>query len=289
MKEEKEKEILKKIENNKNEADSKKKELTELKKQLDGNPAFHTLEYVEQKMESSLEKFKENVEQLIKKEFKCIMDKSYADATRTSGASESTKITEAIREAWREEEAEENDKHKRSQNIIVHGLSEQETNHDFVWAEDLIKGTFSRATLKRVARLGKLSHEKKRPLLVCFANEREKSTLLGNLSILKGLEKYKGVSITEDLTPDERKHLKKLSDQAKERNKNDSSENEHWRVRGCSKNGFFLIKIKSKVQTESAKETKKHVMFAKNLPHHKMQNNNESKHTTSRYSRKNKN
>ena len=95
-----------------------------MKKKLDKNPALHTLEYVEQKMEASMEKFKENVETLIKTELKSVLGKSYAEATRISGASEPTTITEAIREAWREEEAEENDKIKRSPNIIVHGLKE---------------------------------------------------------------------------------------------------------------------------------------------------------------------
>ena len=124
VKEEKEKEILKKCEVSKKEADSRKKELTDLKKKLDKNPALHTLEYVEQKMEASMEKFKENVETLIKTELKSVLGKSYAEATRISGAPEPTTITEAIREAWREEEAEENDKIKRSPNIIVHGLKE---------------------------------------------------------------------------------------------------------------------------------------------------------------------
>ena len=78
------------------------------------------------------------------------------------------------------------------------------------------------------------------------------------------IRKYKAVSITEDLTPEERKNLKELSNQAKERNKNDSSDNEKWRVRGNSKNGFFLIKIKSKIQTKNT-TSKKNVMFTEDL------------------------
>lgn len=263
VKAEKEKEILKKCEASKTEADSKKKELAELKKKMDKNPALHTLEYVEQKMDANMEKFKEDVETLIKTELKSILNKSYADATKISGTSESKQTTmkEAIREAWREEDAEENDKFKRSPNIIVHGLTEQETNDDLKWAKDLVRDTHSRVEIKRVTRLGSPSQEKKRPLLVCLSNEREKSTLFGNLCLLKGIEKYRAVSITEDLTPDERNQLKKLSNQAKERNANNNSENEKWRVRGNSKNGFFLIKIKTKPQIENA--TKK-VVF-KNL------------------------
>ena len=93
--------------------------------------------------------------------------------------------------------------------------------------------------------------------MVSFSSEREKFTLIGNLCLLKGIQKYSAVSITEDLTPEERKNLKRLSDQAKVRNENDSSENEKWRVRGNSKNGFFLIKIKLKPKTKAASRKKR--------------------------------
>ena len=182
IKKEKEKEILKECNNNKSVANARKKELVELKKQMDKNPALHTLEYVEQKIEANMQKIKQNIEVLIKTELKIISEKSYADATKIPGGPEpkQTTIREAIREAWREEEAEENDKMKRSRNIIVHGLMEQESNRDLAWVEDLITDTHSRVNIKRVTRLGNPSQVKKRPLLVCFSSEKEKSSLLGN-------------------------------------------------------------------------------------------------------------
>ena len=107
------------------------------------------------------------------------------------------------------------------------------------------------------------NHHRRRnaPYWFVFPVKKKKTTLLGNLPSLRGIQKYKAVSITKDLTPDERKNLKKLSDQAKEKNKTESSEAGKWRVRGNSKNGFFLIKIQSKIiRTE-----KKQVVFANNL------------------------
>ena len=267
VKDETEKELLKKYEDEKKVANTRKKELAELKRKMDRNPALHTLEYIEEKMESKMEKMKENIEETIKSELKTFAEKSYAEVTTTRETSEpkqTTTMREAIKEAWREQEAEENDKMRRSLNVIVHGVPEQEQKDDKLWVEGLINDTHSRVAIKNVARLGKPSQEKKRPLLVCFSSEKEKTTLLGNLSSLKGMEKYMTVSITEDLTPDERKTLKKLSDQAKERNMTDSSETEKWRVRGNSKNGFFLIKIQSKTQSNNTTDKKK-VVLAKVL------------------------
>ena len=236
-------------------ANARNKELVELKRKMDNNPALHTLEYVEHQIEAKMETFKESLEKTIKAELNIISTKSYAAAAaansnKTSDPKQTT-IKEAIKEALREEEAEENDKMKRSRNVIIHGLANQESKEDNAWVEELIKDTHSRIKIKSIVRLGKPLQDKKRPLLVCLSSEKEKSTLLGNLSSLKGIQKYTAVSITEDLTPGERRNLKELSNQAKERNKNDSTATEKWRVRGNSKNGFFLIKIKNKIPTQT--------------------------------------
>ena len=218
-------------------------------------------------MELKMEKMKENIEKTIKSELKTFTEKSYADVTKarkTSDPKQTTTMREAIKEAWREQEAEDNEKMRRSRNLIIHGVAEQEQKDDKLWVEGLINDTHSRVVIKNVACLGKPSQEKKRPILVCF---KEKSTILGNLSsgnVYDKVEKYMTVSITEDLTPDERKTLKKLSDQAKEKNMTDSSETEKWRVRDNSKNGFFLIKIQSKTQSNNTTD-KKRVAFAKVL------------------------
>ena len=42
-------------------------------------------------------------------------------------------------------------------------------------------------------------------------NEKEKNVLMGNLSALKGIVDYKGISITEDLTLEQRKEFRTLS------------------------------------------------------------------------------
>ena len=212
VKAEKEAELLKKLEADKITADAREQELSNLKKKLDSNPALHTLEYVEQKMETNMEKFKQSMQELIKTEMRAMSEKSYADAAKSS---EVPTIREAIGEAWLVEEAEENEKVRRSSNVVIHGLVEKEKRDDNAWAEGLVKDTYTRATIKRVSRLGKPSQEKKRPISICLSSEKEKFSLLGNLFTLKGIQKYKTLSITEDLTPDERQTIKELSSKAK--------------------------------------------------------------------------
>jgi len=260
VKAEKEAELLKKLEADKIAADGREQELANLKKKLDSNPALHTLEYVEQKIETNMEKFKQSMQELIKTEMRAMSEKSYADATKTS---EVPTIREAIREAWRVEEAEENEKVRRSRNVVIHGLVEKEKEDDNAWAEGLVKDTYTRATIKRVSRLGKPSQQNKRPLLICLSSETEKCSLLGNLFSLKGIQKYKTISITEDLTPDERQNIKVLSFKAKTWNDKDKSDTYKWRVRGDSKNGFDVIKVKTRAQTK--KTGTKKVAFAENL------------------------
>lgn len=217
-----------------------------LKSKLDNNPGLHTLEYVEQKFEEKLENLKDMIETTIKKECKSISERSYANIAKTSTSNEADPkyIKEAIKDAWREEEAEENDKLKRAQNVIVHGVTEKGADEDKTWVSDLIKDIHVKVNTKRVIRLGKAADDKKRPLLISLKDENERSKFLGNLTGIKSIEKYKGISVTEDLTPEERKHLKDLSLEAKQRNLLQKSSTEVWRVRGSSKNGFYLKKIK---------------------------------------------
>ena len=58
---------------------------------------------------------------------------------------------------------------------------------------------------------------------------------------MKGNYTYKGVSICEDLTPEQRKEFKELTIEA--RSKNATETDGIWRVRGSSKNGFRLKKV----------------------------------------------
>ena len=51
--------------------------------------------------------------------------------------------------------------------------------------------------------------------MVIFHSEQEKEKIMRNLGNLKGNEKYKGVSITEDYTLKDRETIKEWRDKAK--------------------------------------------------------------------------
>ena len=109
---------------------------------------------------------------------------------------------------------------------------------DFV--STLIKDLRANVTINKVKRVGSSRDGKNRPILVFLQNENDKFHLMRSLHFLKGLEKYRYIKITEDLTPDERRRYKELLETAKERNKTSTYV---WRVRGSSRSGFVLKKI----------------------------------------------
>ena len=61
-------------------------ELSELKKKLQSDPAYHTLEYVEKKLEKKLDEFQEKMLTTIKQECNTAV-KSYASVTKSSSES----------------------------------------------------------------------------------------------------------------------------------------------------------------------------------------------------------
>jgi len=105
----------------------------------------------------------------------------------------------------------------------------------------------------QVERIGNIDPNgtRKRPIKIVLSNEEERHKMLSNLTNLKGNMSYKGISITEDYTLNERKLIKEFSEQAKLKNIKEETDNSNfiWRVRGTPKNGLILKKfIKTKPQ-----------------------------------------
>ena len=102
---------------------------------------------------------------------------------------------------------------------------------------------FTRVEIKNVSRIGVAKNDNKRPIMVTLKSENDKLKILNNLRALHGLDKYKGVTISEDLTQEQRKDIKDLSQEARKRNNEEKSICYVWRVRGSSKNGFYLKRV----------------------------------------------
>ncbi|XP_066914555.1 triadin-like [Clytia hemisphaerica] len=103
---------IKKLKTNKHHliVETHKEELSQLKKNLSDDPAFHTVEYVENKLEKKLEDFRTEILSTIKEEQK----KSYAAAASAgTSAPSNDNIKTAVKQVHEEEAAEEKDKSRR--------------------------------------------------------------------------------------------------------------------------------------------------------------------------------
>lgn len=232
--------------------------LRDLKRKLQNNPAYHTLEYVEDTIENKLEHIKDTILETIRKEKEetenTIKDniKTYASAITSKGEDNNTSpsnninLHEVVRSVRKAELAEERNRSHRSKNVIIHGVPEtikDNENNDSNFVSTLIGDLYIKVTIKQVSRIGLTVEDKNRPIKIVLGCEEEKVKLMGNLSALRGIEKYKGISITEDLTQEERNTFKELARKANERNQQNPDDQHIWRVRGSSKNGFRLKKI----------------------------------------------
>ena len=110
-------------------------------------------------------------------------------------------------------------KERKSRNVIIHGVPEQSTNEDRNFVDSLVKEIRISVNIKRFARIGVADNNKTRPLLVGLNDAEEKRKIFGNLSVFRGNQTYKSISVTEDLTPQERKQFKELSQEAKQNKK----------------------------------------------------------------------
>ena len=157
-------------------------------------------------------------------------------------APEIATLQQALKTAREEEATEEINRKRRLCNLIIHGVTENSTDVN-KWAADFINDIHVHISIKSVSRIGNEQNGKVRPLLIKLNSKNDKAKIFGNLSALKGLDKYKGVHVMEDLTVDQRNIIKELSNKAKGRNSQENPTTYSWRVRGSSKNGFFLTKV----------------------------------------------
>ena len=139
---------------------------------------------------------------------------------------------------------------KRKNNVIIHGLDE--SNNDVTdgrvrKSEDLAKlqslvdalnvQIQLSTSLKYVKRLGEKQEAaaKPRPLLVCFKNTGDKDSLLEKSLDLKDNTDWSSVSLVQDLTKKQRQHEQSLRDKCTAKNderSEDEAKNWEWKVMG---------------------------------------------------------
>ena len=148
-------------------------------------------------------------------------------------------------EATNDEIAEELDRQSRVNNIIIHGKKEDDGTDDKAFAENLLKDLKVRTTaLKEIERIGSKNDLTqcigKRPIKLMLKNKDSKDEVIKNLRYLKDSALYKGISVQQDYTRNERTQIREPSDKARQMNTQEVDANIIWRVRETPSKGLFL-------------------------------------------------
>ena len=131
-----------------------------------------------------------------------------------------------------------NENRNRENNILIYRAVEEDNEGQNERDKELVKKLFKTckvvikdAQIKNIVRLGKKIEGKTRPILVQMKDKDDKSSLFKGIAELRnGPEELKTLSIGNDLSPEERKEMKKLVEEAKQKELEDP-ENK-YRVRG---------------------------------------------------------
>jgi len=160
----------------------------------------------------------------------------------------------AIMKEMRDDEmAEERDKKRRSCNIIIRGAEEMGNKeatdkNDKELVQSLMETIGVETSPKALTRLGEKITDRQRPIKVILNSEEVKKKILSSLPKLKGNAKFEKISVSEDLTVNEREILRTWHERAKIQNAEEPADSEFiWRVRGSPKNGWFLKRLKKKI------------------------------------------
>ena len=167
---------------------------------------------------------------------------------------------EIITAAKNEELAEEKEKSMRENNIIIHGVSEENPENNVkdlqffkTLSKDLCIGSIN---FKSISRIGQEKESKKRPIKVSLMNKLDKEKILKNLVNLKGKREYNGISVTYDYTQSERRMIRDFVSKAAEQNNTELPDsNMKWVVKGNPKNGLYLKKVAKKPQVQAQPES----------------------------------
>lgn len=138
---------------------------------------------------------------------------------------------------------ENQDKLKRMNNIILYNVEESSSDsaiernkNDLQLCsslmEKVLKVGYEDGDIVKVVRLGKFDDKYKRPMLVEFSNAHVKNVVMGNVTNLgSATGEFKGVTISHDMTVKEREECKKLVEEAKKKQSEETG-NFIYRVRG---------------------------------------------------------
>ena len=226
---------------------------------------------IEEKLSIGLCSIKENVNQLIETKLNTVQTpneatpvdpKLYSYATAVGENQISGNLKTIMMATKNEEIAEQAEKKRRGKSIMVFGRREHESDRwkkadDEEFAEQFIKDIQAgQIKVKEMSRIGtfNVNDSKIRPLKITLNSEEEQQKIMGGLRNLKDNENYKGISIKEDYTINERQLIKSYTEQAKTMNELERAKKSTtvYKVRGTPKNGLFLKRFTIQRDTTEA-------------------------------------
>ena len=185
---------------------------------------------------------------------------TFADALKSSASKEIVKSISKDVVSYHNKEKVDSD--NRECNLMVFNLKEDPSNEENIQIEadtnvlqNMCGKTLELPNLrfKKVTRVGRKplrSSSKCRPVKIIFKNVEEKYACLSNAYKLKDAEpELRGLSITHDLTQNQRDELSKLLTEAKNKNELESAKNSQikWKVRGAPTN-LHLVSVRPRME-----------------------------------------
>ena len=173
---------------------------------------------------------------------------SWADRTREE-TNPSADFVTVMRTNKNDELVQEQERQRRGNNIIVHGMSEELNDanvplksQDDYFITSLMEILEVDKVPTSIVRLGKPESGKNRPVKLTLKCADDKEQIMSNLKKLKNADAaYHRLSIRDDYTREERDLVRKFVQDAKQ--KNETENTTAWKVRGTPKNGLRLVKI----------------------------------------------
>ena len=149
-------------------------------------------------------------------------------------------LSQIMMEALHEQKKEEDDQEKRDRNIIIFRATEAKDTdskkriaHDEGFFHELCVDVLEIGEIEvvEVPRLGKPTQDMTRPLRIKLKDKADKARITSKLRNLSRAEdKFRGISVADDLTKKNRDEVRLLVQQAK--NWLESNKGESWKFRG---------------------------------------------------------
>lgn len=235
-----------------------------------GNNLIKTIgENLKKSLTNEVRKNNESVENKLQQVVEVVEEsKTYARAAKINlpindwnVPSDKKEIRSFVQEVENVKLMETRDRKQRTCNIILHGVTEQESDetghkNDKELIIKLLSTIQKGDILKAHIRLGSRNNDKKRPIKVVLKSESDKKNIMGNLRRLKGIEEFNGISIKPDYTIAERDQLRQYSEKAKLLNADEPADSGNiWRITGTPKNGLTVRKFRKRAPVVLPEQT----------------------------------